>query len=280
MAVFSGPALRKNLHAGDADGLEYEFFPAAGLPARRVEEGHFEGALVEIGPESSTAALKALRAGPAPQAGGQRVAARGRRDPEPLARAGLRLPPRLLAHGRPARARGARPPGGRAFARRPRPPRRRHPAEAAHDHAAPGHPHRHREDGQLHPGAAQDHRADHGQGPGADPLRGLVHPHARRGEAGAHLRAGPGREGQRRGRVPGEGGGGDRGLGGADGRAHHRQRRRQGPALRPPLRRLHPVPDPLRALRSPHLARAHHRGGAGHQQARAASSARPTWSCC
>ena len=57
MAVFSGPALRKNLHAGDADGLDYEFFPVSSASARRLDEAHIEGALVEIGAESSGAAL-------------------------------------------------------------------------------------------------------------------------------------------------------------------------------------------------------------------------------
>jgi hypothetical protein len=61
VAVFSGPALRKNLHAGDADGLDYEFFPVASASARRLDEARLEGALVEIGAESSGAALKALR---------------------------------------------------------------------------------------------------------------------------------------------------------------------------------------------------------------------------
>ncbi len=61
MAVFSGPALRKNLHAGDADGLDYEFFPAASVSARRLDEARFEGALMEVGAESSSAALRVLR---------------------------------------------------------------------------------------------------------------------------------------------------------------------------------------------------------------------------
>jgi len=61
VAVFSGPALRKNLHAGDADGLDYEFFPVSSASARRLDEARLEGALVEIGAESSGAALKALR---------------------------------------------------------------------------------------------------------------------------------------------------------------------------------------------------------------------------
>jgi diguanylate cyclase (GGDEF)-like protein len=61
VAVFSGPALRKNLHAADADGLDYEFFPPSSPSARRLDASAFEGALVEVGPESSPAALKALR---------------------------------------------------------------------------------------------------------------------------------------------------------------------------------------------------------------------------
>jgi len=61
VAVFSGPALRKNLHANDADGLDYEFFPAASVSGRRLDEARFEGALVEVGAESSAAALRVLR---------------------------------------------------------------------------------------------------------------------------------------------------------------------------------------------------------------------------
>jgi diguanylate cyclase (GGDEF)-like protein len=61
VAVFSGSTLRKNLHAGDTDGVAYEFFPAAASAARRLATGGFEGALVEVGPESSPAPLKAIR---------------------------------------------------------------------------------------------------------------------------------------------------------------------------------------------------------------------------
>ena len=80
--------------------------------------------------------------------------------------------------------------------------------------------------------------------------------------------------------VPGEDRGGHRGLGGADGQAHHRQRHLQGPALRAALRHQDPVPDALHPVRAPHLARAHHRGGGDHQQARRPVHARPTWRCC
>ena len=152
--------------------------------------------------------------------------------------------------------------GGAEAAAAPRRPGR---GAAEADHGAAGHPHRHRQDRELDPGAEEGHRADHDQDPAADPLRGVVDPHARRGEAGADLRAGPRREGQGRLRLPGQGRGGHRGLGGGARRAHHRERHLQGPALRPPLRLQDPVPHPLRALRAPHLARPHHRRGAGHQ---------------
>ena len=61
MAVFSGPALRKNLHAGDADSEHFEFFPPAAATARALDLQAFEGALVEVGPDGSPAALRALR---------------------------------------------------------------------------------------------------------------------------------------------------------------------------------------------------------------------------
>jgi diguanylate cyclase (GGDEF)-like protein len=61
VAVFSSPALRKNLHAADADGLDYEFFPAASVSTRDLDESGFEGALVELGPDGTPAALRALR---------------------------------------------------------------------------------------------------------------------------------------------------------------------------------------------------------------------------
>ena len=61
MAVFSGPALRKNLHAGDEDGRHYEFFPPGTVAARRLDPEAFEGALVELGADGSPAPLKALR---------------------------------------------------------------------------------------------------------------------------------------------------------------------------------------------------------------------------
>ncbi|HUG53533.1 MAG TPA: sensor domain-containing diguanylate cyclase [Vicinamibacteria bacterium] len=60
VAVFSGPALRKNLHATREDGLDYEFFPAAGL-ARPLAGEAFEGALVELSPDCTPASLRALR---------------------------------------------------------------------------------------------------------------------------------------------------------------------------------------------------------------------------
>ena len=62
MAVFSGPALRKNLHAGDADGLDYDFFPVA--VRRRAASGRGAPRRARSwrsGPSSSGAALKALR---------------------------------------------------------------------------------------------------------------------------------------------------------------------------------------------------------------------------
>jgi diguanylate cyclase (GGDEF)-like protein len=61
VAVFSGPALRKNLDSGGGDGLDYEFFPASSLAARKLPATPFDGALVELAPESSSAPLRLLR---------------------------------------------------------------------------------------------------------------------------------------------------------------------------------------------------------------------------
>jgi diguanylate cyclase (GGDEF)-like protein len=62
VAVFSGPALRKNLKdSGDGAGLRYEFFPAAQAFSKTLELPDVAGALVEIGARSSTAPLKSLR---------------------------------------------------------------------------------------------------------------------------------------------------------------------------------------------------------------------------
>ena len=48
VAVFSGPALRRNLSA-PASGLSYEFFPPLGARAPRTDLDSFAGALVELG---------------------------------------------------------------------------------------------------------------------------------------------------------------------------------------------------------------------------------------
>ncbi|PYQ23773.1 MAG: sensor domain-containing diguanylate cyclase [Acidobacteria bacterium] len=60
VAVFSGPALRRNLR-GEGIALSYEFFPPLSAGARRVELDGFTGALVELGKGRAPGALPALR---------------------------------------------------------------------------------------------------------------------------------------------------------------------------------------------------------------------------
>src|SRR5688572_32321421 len=62
VAVFSGPALRKNLKdSGAGAGLRYEFFPAAQAFSKTLDLPDFAGALVEIGARSGPAPLRTLR---------------------------------------------------------------------------------------------------------------------------------------------------------------------------------------------------------------------------
>jgi diguanylate cyclase (GGDEF)-like protein len=60
VAVFSGPALRRNLRA-EAGGLSYEFFPPLGGRAPRPDLDGFAGALVELAKSGRGSALPALR---------------------------------------------------------------------------------------------------------------------------------------------------------------------------------------------------------------------------
>ena len=53
VAVFSGPALRRNLRA-EAGGLSYEFFPPLGARGTRPDLNGFAGALVELGKGSGS----------------------------------------------------------------------------------------------------------------------------------------------------------------------------------------------------------------------------------
>nr|ADC35760.1 hypothetical protein [uncultured bacterium 293] len=190
VAVFASAPLRRHLQGAGA-ALAYTFFPPLGADTTFDSDG-FSGALVEIEGGGPAPALKRLReAMPRQPVGSVSL----RSDAKVLKRSarlgfdfhvaswGAGDPParEVLAHLEAARARetaGTAPARGGAAAQ-------------AH-HAAPRHPHRHREGRQLDPGAAQGHRADHAEGAAAHPLRGLVHAHAGRGEGGAHLRAGPG----------------------------------------------------------------------------------------
>jgi diguanylate cyclase (GGDEF)-like protein len=60
VAVFSGPALRRNLRS-EAGGLSYEFFPPLGGRAPRPDLDGFTGALVELPKSRGGRALPALR---------------------------------------------------------------------------------------------------------------------------------------------------------------------------------------------------------------------------
>ena len=119
MAVFSGPALRRNLDTGDTDGLDYEFFPAASATVKTLEEDHFAGALVEVcalyrtvtAPAAGPEVLRQLREGAidaiafasgsaargfvalagAAAAGPARVACMGRQCAEETRKGGLRV---------------------------------------------------------------------------------------------------------------------------------------------------------------------------------------------
>ena len=283
MAVFSGPALRKNLHAGDAGRPGLRVLPASPRPRAVLDARASKGRWWRSGP-------RARGRGPArparallPHKPVGSISLRG--DAEvltPLARARLRLPPRrrgaraipprreVLAHLEAARAREgqARRAGDTAGAACARPPRRlailTDIVKTANSILEP------RKIIELIMAKVQELIPSEAWS--------ILMLDEEKQELTFELALGE--KGKDVAVVPGQGGGGHRGLGGADGRAHHRQRHLEGPALRAALRRLHPVPDPVRALRAPHLARAHHRRGAGHQQAAAASSPRPTSSCC
>jgi diguanylate cyclase (GGDEF)-like protein len=60
VAVFSGPALRRNLRS-EAGGLSYEFFPPLGGRAPHPDLDGFAGALVELAKSRGDSALPALR---------------------------------------------------------------------------------------------------------------------------------------------------------------------------------------------------------------------------
>ena len=54
VAVIGSASLRRNLRGGAAAaGVEYAFFAAPQAALRRLAEGGFEGALVELGPHAS-----------------------------------------------------------------------------------------------------------------------------------------------------------------------------------------------------------------------------------
>ena len=121
-------------HAGDADGLDYEFFPVPSAPRGDLDEAHLEGALVEIGAASSgrpSALRRTLPARPVGSVSLRWDAAALKRSRElgfdfHLAswRTGDPHAREVLAHFEDA----ARPRGSGAA-------RRRHPGPPAHDHA-------------------------------------------------------------------------------------------------------------------------------------------------
>jgi diguanylate cyclase (GGDEF)-like protein len=75
VAVFGGPALRRRLKGAPGSALSYEFVPASGNGARRLDSSRFDAALVEIGSRTSARAVgRARRALPGKPVGGLAVA--------------------------------------------------------------------------------------------------------------------------------------------------------------------------------------------------------------
>jgi diguanylate cyclase (GGDEF)-like protein len=61
VAVFGGSALRRKLKPAPSRGLAYEFFPLPARGARLEGLRGFDGALIEVGPRSRPAAVRAVR---------------------------------------------------------------------------------------------------------------------------------------------------------------------------------------------------------------------------
>jgi diguanylate cyclase (GGDEF)-like protein len=61
VAVFSGPALRRQLRAGENRTVAYTFLPPLGSRPPALPQGTWAGALVELGETTSPRAVKALR---------------------------------------------------------------------------------------------------------------------------------------------------------------------------------------------------------------------------
>ncbi len=75
VAVFGGPALRRRLKGAPGSALSYEFVPASGNGARRLDPSRFDAALVEIGRGTSARAVgRVRRALPGKPVGGLAVA--------------------------------------------------------------------------------------------------------------------------------------------------------------------------------------------------------------
>jgi hypothetical protein len=168
VAVFGGPALRKNLR-GDSS-LRYEFFPAPGPGADLETLRGFQAALLETGPRTGAKAVQALRRALPNRPIGS-VSLRGSAAVlRQSLRLGLDFHLGSSGSGDPSASEvkaylqvARRPP---VAAPRPDVGQRLRLTEKA-----AGDPDRHREDRQLDPGAAQGDRADHGADPAADPFR-------------------------------------------------------------------------------------------------------------
>src|SRR5688572_21077178 len=60
VAVFCGPALRRNLDPATSKELQYEFFPLSAL-GRSADLRSFDAAFLELAPRTGAAAIRTLR---------------------------------------------------------------------------------------------------------------------------------------------------------------------------------------------------------------------------
>ena len=61
VAVFCGPAVRRNIEAGASKDLHYEFFPLNTIGRSVPDLRSFDGALVELAPRTGVSAIRTLR---------------------------------------------------------------------------------------------------------------------------------------------------------------------------------------------------------------------------
>ena len=150
LAVFGSSPAHRALATAGGRGIAY-------VDAKQAQ-GRLHGALVELGPRAA-AQLKAARAlvKDAP------VGALAMK-PSAGSRARAAIPGLRLLRGRPRQGRSHRLPRAERARRAPAATvdRPRSRGRAQEDGPSAGHPHGHREDRQLDPGAAQGHRAHHG----------------------------------------------------------------------------------------------------------------------